>query len=66
LTYKELTIEEALKLSDERRKSLIKESLDTIKKLDDKVKAFISFHQPCRKSQLGDRKVLGYSHCDKG
>jgi len=42
LTYKELTIEEALKLSDERRKSLIKESLDTIKKLDDKVKAFIS------------------------
>ena len=42
MTYKELTIEEALKLSDERRKSLIKESLDTIKKLDDKVKAFIS------------------------
>ena len=42
MTYKELTIEEALKLSDERRKSLTKESLDTIKKLDDKVKAFIS------------------------
>jgi len=40
--YKKLTIEEALKLSDERRRSLVKESLDTIKKLDDKVKAFIS------------------------
>ncbi|RKX41511.1 MAG: Asp-tRNA(Asn)/Glu-tRNA(Gln) amidotransferase GatCAB subunit A [Thermotogae bacterium] len=42
MTYKELTIEEALKLDDERRKSLIKESFDTIKKLDDKVRAFIS------------------------
>lgn len=42
MTYRELTIEDALKIVDERRKHLVKESLDTIKKLDDKLKAFIS------------------------